>query len=669
MLNSNPQPRKIEGMKAMNKNVSNLTLTLLGCVISCGTLAAQTETAGTKTRVTTSISPQKATKSTEEEVVVRAAYDKLIKLNRAAQFSQARPGAPVDENSVIKFELSNFRVGPIKEIALTRAEDFVSLPTGEIVQLIKTETTENDSDPTVSYKAEWTAGQYASIFEPQWTIADVMAFESHKNFDVGEYASYVVTVTLKGKARTYKALALFHNPYKFQGPLKPTFWDSVVGWTGTLTDVWNETLPVTEPKKEPEPTNSSLEIYSSAMATSDDYDAAYVPDDSGGDGGGGGGYEPLGTTSGPIVRRTVEDRREHISGAHGETVGMQGACFDEANNQQRCQVSITDIYTYENGETSNLFYYHSNKTLDKLQTATGSKSTQISCFGARGVGTGNCSIFGCGFTVSWQGSGTSIHLVGGDVWNGEIILNHTCSGGSVAGSSCTTPSFDGSCPIGSTPNGTGLCCFSSTTTTCSLTAINKCNTYGGDFDPFTCRCTGWSPVIIDVNGDGIALTGPADGVDFDLNGNGTRDRLGWTLANSDDAWLALDRNENGNIDNGSELFGNFTAQPAGPNKNGFLALAEFDKAANGGNGDGVLNNHDTVFERLRLWQDSNHNGIVDSGELHTLASRNINELEFDFKESKRTDQFGNEFRYRAKVKDTQEGKVARWAWDVFLSHN
>jgi hypothetical protein len=191
----------------------------------------------------------------------------------------------------------------------------------------------------------------------------------------------------------------------------------------------------------------------------------------------------------------------------------------------------------------------------------------------------------------------------------------------------------------------------------------------GDFDFLTCKCIGGSPVIIDVNGDGIALTGAADGVDFDLNGNGTRDRLGWTRANSDDAWLALDRNENGNIDDGSELFGNFSAQPAGPNKNGFLALAEFDKAANGGNGDGVINSEDSVFERLRLWQDSNHNGIVDAGELHTLASQNIKELEFEFKESKRTDASGNEFRYRAKVKDTREGKVARWAWDVFLTHN
>jgi hypothetical protein len=208
---------------------------------------------------------------------------------------------------------------------------------------------------------------------------------------------------------------------------------------------------------------------------------------------------------------------------------------------------------------------------------------------------------------------------------------------------------------------------------CSSAFANKCLMYGGDYDFETCTCSGCaecggSPILIDVKGDGFRLTGASAGVSFDLEANGLPQRWSWTGENSDDAWLALDRNSNGTIDDGSELFGNFTHQPISDTPNGFKALAEFDSFARGGNGDGVIDQNDAIYSSLHLWQDSNHNGVSEANELHTLSELGVKTIELDYKLSKKTDEYGNRFQYRAKVKNSKGEQIGRWAWDVFLTN-
>jgi trimeric autotransporter adhesin len=125
------------------------------------------------------------------------------------------------------------------------------------------------------------------------------------------------------------------------------------------------------------------------------------------------------------------------------------------------------------------------------------------------------------------------------------------------------------------------------------------------------------PLVFDLDGDGVETINVSAGIKFDQNADGVKTATGWVSA--DDAFLVLDRNGNGVIDNGRELFGDSTQLADGSlADDGFAALAGQDS-----NGDGVIDAADANFSKLRLWRDLNQDGVSQANELFSLADAGI----------------------------------------------
>jgi hypothetical protein len=179
-------------------------------------------------------------------------------------------------------------------------------------------------------------------------------------------------------------------------------------------------------------------------------------------------------------------------------------------------------------------------------------------------------------------------------------------------------------------------------------------------------CAYGSPIVIDAFGEGFHLTGLTKGVNFRVLPDEDPYRMSWTDKQWHNGWLALDRNGSGKIDDFTELFGNFTAQPPGNDPNGYAALAIFDDLMNGGNGDGAIDPQDSVYDHLWLWIDANHNGVSEPEELHNLRETGIFRIDLRYQLSSYTDAYGNRFRYKSRLWD-EAGRAHHVCYDVFLT--
>src|SRR5512138_239940 len=157
-----------------------------------------------------------------------------------------------------------------------------------------------------------------------------------------------------------------------------------------------------------------------------------------------------------------------------------------------------------------------------------------------------------------------------------------------------------------------------------------------------------SPIVIDTRRDGIELGPAGRGVSFDVNADGFPDHVQWVRAGGDEAFLTLDRNRNGIVDDGSELFGVGTPLLAGGTApNGFVALAQYDQPLLGGNDDGVISPADAIWQELTLWVDSNADGIATRDEMRRPESFGLTSFGIIPKVRRYIDPAGNSLPYWA----------------------
>ena len=153
---------------------------------------------------------------------------------------------------------------------------------------------------------------------------------------------------------------------------------------------------------------------------------------------------------------------------------------------------------------------------------------------------------------------------------------------------------------------------------------------------FTTAANTRSPLILDLDGDGVETIGTNSNVYFDHDDNGFAENSGWV--GKDDGLLVRDLNNNGQIDDGTELFGNNSVLSSGEKAaNGFEALKDLDS-----NNDGIFNSSDTAWNQVKVWKDANSNGLVDEGELLTLEQANVSGINLDYENSTTTDENGNQ---------------------------
>jgi hypothetical protein len=633
-----------------------------------------------------------------EEQTVRASYAKLAyaaKLGVLAKYAQtAKSRLPTAlhtssdvQNEIARavpvFEFANFQIGNTSDISGTRWETFVSKPQLDLIGVTmghmpyRMKLTKSESFTEMNYvRTNW---QRYENFKGDWSMPTRQILNELSAPDksgkpgvvYSRYAAYTVTVKLEGRQRTYQAIFLFGRNPDGTEAIWPI--DHILGM-GSLNYIMDHSIypqPLLETYLREWP---AIRDWISSAAIASNSPARDVVCD--------GASGKCGIPS-QLLNNALQvpiDPESRKFSPQPQSVSPSSKSGGTPTTPTDCSGYDSDfgfnpmpsMYNVQDHEIGYNHFVADNAGASCEYSSSGSRYCNTTCSVTE---TGGSAYGDLGHTDSLD-----CHVVGfGWVQGNAVAANGgtSCSGQLTGGAVQCVSSACVGCTISINA---GLVSGSSAVIWAANDPLPAtCNTepdptYGGRSGgcgqcQSNCGGGGGSPIIIDTTGEGFQLTSETDGVRFDIRGDGIPVDLAWTAKGSHNAFLALDRNANGKIDSGKELFGNFTVQPHSADPNGYLALAEFDKPENGGNGDDVIDEHDAVYSKLLLWIDENHDGISQPGELHHLDEMGIHSLSLKFLDSPYTDAFGNQFRYKGKVNplgQPSDDHIDRISYDVFF---